>query len=95
MILTTYLSLKIVGGGHHVRVDLPYQKKTYGKSEKKMDMKRVNIRISPEVHEWFKMRSEKTGVPMSSLMFLALEQYIQQQTIAPYIPDMIKELKGE
>lgn len=58
------------------------------------DMKRVNIRVSPEVHEWFRLRSEKTGVAMSALMFLALEQYIQQQTVMPHIPDMIKELKG-
>lgn len=59
------------------------------------DMKRVNIRVSPEVHEWFRLRSEKTGVAMSALMFLALENYIQQQTMIPHIPDMIRELKGE
>lgn len=59
------------------------------------EMKRVNIRVSPEVHEWFRVRSEKTGVPMSSLMFLALEQYIQQQNVLPHIPGMIKELRGE
>lgn len=58
-------------------------------------MKRVNIRVSPEVHEWFRIRSEQTGVAASSMMFLALEQYIQQQTILPHIPDMIRELRKE
>jgi len=59
------------------------------------ELKRVNIRVSPEVHEWFRIRSEVTGVPMSSLMFLALESHIQQQTLIPHIPDMVKQLKGE
>jgi hypothetical protein len=58
-------------------------------------MKRVNIRVSPEVHDWFRIRSEKTGVPMSSLMFLALETHIQQQQMLPYIPDMVQELRKE
>jgi len=58
------------------------------------EMKRVNIRVSPEVHEWFRIRSEKTGVPSSSLMYLALEQYIQQQMLLPHIPDMVRELKS-
>jgi predicted DNA binding CopG/RHH family protein len=57
------------------------------------EMKRVNIRVSPEVHEWFKIRSDKTGIPMSSLMYLALEQYIQQQMVLPHIADMVSELK--
>ena len=40
---------------------------------------RVNIRVSPEVHQFFKERSIKTGVSMSSLMFLALEKSVQEQ----------------
>ncbi|MEQ2529759.1 hypothetical protein WMO40_24155 [Bacillaceae bacterium CLA-AA-H227] len=59
------------------------------------EMKRVNIRVSPEVHEWFKIRSDKTGIPMSSLMYLALEQYIQQQMVLPHIADMVNELKDK
>lgn len=54
------------------------------------EMKRVNIRVTPEIHEWFRGRSERTGVPMSALMFLALEQYVQQQMMMPHIPDIMK-----
>jgi len=57
------------------------------------EMKRVNIRITPEVHEWFRLRSDRTGVPASSLMFLALEQYIQQQNMLPHIPEIIERAR--
>lgn len=54
------------------------------------DMQRVNIRVSPQVYEWFKARSEQTGVAMSSLMFLALEQHIQQMTLIPFVPEIME-----
>lgn len=44
-----------------------------------MATKRVNIRISESMHEWFKMRSEETGVSASSLMALALEEHMAQR----------------
>lgn len=47
-----------------------------------MATKRVNIRITEEMHEWFKKRSEDTGVAMSGLMALALEEHmVQRQTV--------------
>jgi len=39
---------------------------------------RCNVRVSPEVHAWFKERSESTGVSMSALMFLACEKYMHE-----------------
>ena len=57
------------------------------------EMKRVTLRMSPEVHEWFKLRSKKTGVPAASLMFLALEQYIQQQTMLPHVPEILEKMR--
>lgn len=41
---------------------------------------RVNIRVSPEVHQYFKQRSEISGASMSVLMFLALEKYVNEQS---------------
>lgn len=47
-----------------------------------MSKKRVNIRITEEMHSWFMARSEQTGVSMSALMALALEEHmVQRQTI--------------
>lgn len=57
---------------------------------------RINVRVSPEVHSWFKERSERTGVSMSSLMFLACEKYMQEQmfmgTNLPKLLALAKEL---
>lgn len=42
------------------------------------EMVRVNTRISVNLNEWLDKRSDETGVPKSTLIFLALEQYMQQ-----------------
>lgn len=47
-------------------------------AEQESQLVRVNIKVSPEVHQFFKERSIKTGVSMSSLMFLALEKSVQE-----------------
>lgn len=44
-----------------------------------MATKRVNIRITEDIHKWFMQRSEETGVAMSALMALALEEHIVQR----------------
>jgi hypothetical protein len=59
------------------------------------DLKRVNIKLPLEIHEWFKMRSDKTGVSMSSLMYLALEQHVQQQQLMPYIPELMEQKRKQ
>ncbi len=43
------------------------------------EMIRVNIRVTPEVHTYYKRKSERTGVSMSALMFLELEKTIGPQ----------------
>jgi hypothetical protein len=44
-----------------------------------MATKRVNIRVSENMHQWFTKRSEETGVSMSALMALALEEHMVQR----------------
>jgi predicted DNA-binding protein len=39
---------------------------------------RVNSRISAEVNDWLDRRSKETGIPKSSIIHLALEQYMIQ-----------------
>lgn len=42
------------------------------------EMVRINTRVSAVLNEWLDKRSDLTGVPKSTLVFLALEQYMNQ-----------------
>lgn len=44
-----------------------------------MEMVRVNTRISSTLNEWLDKQTEETGIPKSTLVMLALEQYKQQR----------------
>ena len=39
------------------------------------EMVRVNTRVSAKVNEWLDEYSEATGMPKSTIIFLAIEQY--------------------
>lgn len=45
------------------------------------EMVRINTRISKEINEWLDNETEKTGVPKSTLIFLALDQYVNQKRV--------------
>lgn len=53
-----------------------------------MATKRVNIRVAEEIHSWFMVRSEQTGVPMSALMALALEEHMVQRQALNTLTDI-------
>jgi hypothetical protein len=53
----------------------------------------MKVNLTPEMHAWFKERSQKTGVSMKSLIFLALETYVEQKVIMPQLPEMLAELR--
>lgn len=55
-------------------------------------MKRVNIRVSKEVDNWFSDKSERTGLSKSALMYLALENYMQQQAVTEMLPALINRI---
>lgn len=40
---------------------------------------RVNTRISKQANEWLDKRSHQSGIPKSSLILLAVENYIKEQ----------------
>lgn len=42
------------------------------------ELVRKNIRMSPEVAEWYEMRAKELGVSQSNLMVMALSEYIKQ-----------------
>ena len=54
---------------------------------------RVNIRVDESVHTFFKTKSEETGIAASSLMYMALTQYIQQQETLTQMPEFLKQLE--
>lgn len=49
--------------------------------------------MSEYVHSYFKEKSESTGISMSTLMYLALEQYVDSKMAMDNIPSMVKELE--
>lgn len=56
--------------------------------EAKPEMVRVNTRISLKANEWLDEESRKTGVPKSTLILLAIENYIQQRQTFEMMGDM-------
>jgi post-segregation antitoxin (ccd killing protein) len=58
------------------------------------NMRRINVKVSDEVYQWFKARSERTGVAMSSLMFLTLEQAIREQEAMRGFPAFVQALEA-
>ena len=42
------------------------------------EMIRINTRVSPEMMDWMDKRSEETGIPKSTIIMLALEDYRKQ-----------------
>lgn len=54
---------------------------------------RVNIRIPIEIHEYYKTKSEKTGVAMSALMYLDLENYLMIKKSTEDLPLLMAQMK--
>lgn len=51
-----------------------------------MDKKiyRVNVRVSEKIKSYFEQKSKDTGVSQSSLMALALDEYIDQKIMLEF-----------
>lgn len=67
-----------------------------------MDIKtyRVNVRVSEKIKSYFENKSKETGVSQSSLMALALEEYIDQKIMLEFTKkinyiDKNNELNGK
>lgn len=52
------------------------------------NMVRVNTRIGKDANHWLDSESERTGVPKSTLIHLAVEQYIQQREAVQRMADI-------
>jgi hypothetical protein len=59
------------------------------------DLKRLNIRVRPDMHEWLQRSAEARGISMNAMVIFAIETYVQQQQMMGFMPDMLKELNRE
>lgn len=57
------------------------------------EMIRVNTRISSTLNDWLDEQSNKTGIPKSTLIHLALEQYVNQREAIDTMGLMLKKLE--
>jgi len=59
---------------------------------------RKNIRMSPEVADWYEKRAKELGVSQSNLMVMALSEYIKQDKtirMMSNIQEIIEKLETE
>lgn len=59
-------------------------------------MQRFNMKLTDDLHVYFKSESERTGVSMASLIVLALESYVQERQAVKLMkdmPDLFEQLK--
>lgn len=54
----------------------------------KREMVRVNTRISEKANNWLDSESNKTGIPKSTLILLAIENYIREKEVIQGMSDM-------
>ena len=57
------------------------------------DLKRLNVRVRPEMHEYLKAQADSRGLTLNAMVIFALETYVQQQQMMPLIPDILKQMK--
>lgn len=56
--------------------------------ENKPDMVRVNTRISASANDWLDNQSMTSGIPKSTLILLAIENYIREKDAISMMADM-------
>jgi len=56
--------------------------------KQKPEMVRVNTRISHEANEWLDNQSLETGIPKSTLILLAIENYMREKEVMARMADM-------
>ena len=56
--------------------------------EEKLEMVRVNTRISPDLNDWLNEESAKTGLSKSAIMMIAAESYRKEKIALKGMVDM-------
>lgn len=58
-----------------------------------LEMKRMNIRVPSDMHEWVKKQSERRGVTMSAIVIMALENYMMAREMGSNLTRLEEILK--
>lgn len=59
----------------------------------KKELKRVNVRIRPQLYEALKLAAAQRGLSLNAMYILALETYLQQLKVTDNLDDLIKAWK--
>ena len=57
--------------------------------------KRMNIRLSADLHDWLEKRSLETGIAKSSIVAFAVEDYRKTQETVKTMPDLVTIMNTE
>lgn len=60
-----------------------------------MAVKRMNIKISEDMHTWIQQEADKRGLTMNAVIIFALETYYNQATVIPGMNALLQEMERQ
>lgn len=57
------------------------------------DIMRFNARIPYDLHQQMKQKANSRGLTMNAVLILALETYFTQQSVLPYLPELLQAME--
>lgn len=61
----------------------------------KAELKRVNVRIRPQLHRALKVAAKQRGLSMNAMFVLALETYLLQMKVIDNLDDLVEAWKEQ
>lgn len=58
-----------------------------------MELKRINVRMRPQLYELLKIAAKQRGLSMNAMYILALETYLQQSVVIDNMDELLKAWK--
>lgn len=59
------------------------------------ELKRVNLRMSPDIYDVYKSRADSLGVPLSAVIVMALAEYNDMKTAISIANTAMKRAQGQ
>lgn len=56
------------------------------------ELKKLSLRLNENMYEWYKNQAEEMGIPMHSVIIMALVQYQRTETVLPNLPGFVKQI---